>query len=159
MNIWLAPAGLHIERAQLDDAKSLAKLHAAAFFAGWPVGDFMSYLSDPARTPAYVAVNAKHKIAGFAMFRLAGDEAELLTITTDKKMRGKGLAKALLNAAYADLQMSPINKIFLEVEDANTPAIALYKGHGFEEVGQRKAYYPKPDGTAATALILRRALD
>lgn len=159
MNIWMAPAGQHIEPAQLADAKTLAKLHAAVFFRGWPVGDFTQFLNEPHRTPAYVAVDARRRIAGFAMLRLAGDEAELLTITIDRKMRGRGLAKALMQAMFADLQMTPVTKMFLEVDDSNRAAIALYKALGFAEVGQRKAYYPKSDGSAATALILYRALD
>jgi ribosomal-protein-alanine N-acetyltransferase len=155
MNLWLAPSGLHIARGEVRDAPALARLHAAGFYRGWPTTDFEAYLADPKTTPAYVASDARRAISGFAMLRLAEDESELLTIAVDPKSRGRGLGRALLAAAFSDLAMSPVKTMFLEVDETNTPAIALYRGFGFTEIGKRKAYYPKPDGTAATALVMR----
>jgi ribosomal-protein-alanine N-acetyltransferase len=45
--------------------------------------------------------------------------------------------------------------LFLEVEDSNAPALALYERQGFREVARREAYYRKADGSAATALVMR----
>ncbi|WMT87078.1 ribosomal protein S18-alanine N-acetyltransferase [Pelagibacterium sp. 26DY04] len=155
MNLWLAPSGLHIARGEVRDAPALARLHAGGFYRGWPTTDFEAYLADPATTPAYVAVDAKRTVFGFAILRLAEDESELLTIAVDPKKRGKGLGRALLSAAFADLAMSPVRTIFLEVDETNASAIALYRRFGFAEIGKRKGYYPKPDGSAATALVMR----
>lgn len=158
MNLWLAPSGLHIARGEVRDAPALARLHAAGFYRGWPTADFEAYLADPKITPAYVASDARRAISGFAMLRLAEDESELLTIAVDPKSRGRGLGRAMLAAAFSDLAMSPVKAMFLEVDETNAPAIALYRGFGFTEIGKRKAYYPKPDGTAATALVMRAAI-
>lgn len=155
MNFWLAPHGLHVARAEIRDAHTLARLHAAGFYRGWPTSDFEAYLADPQTTPAYVATDAKRNISGFIMVRIAGDESELLTIAVDPKRRGRGLGRALLSAAFADLAMSPVKTMFLEVDETNAPAIALYRRFGFVEIGKRKGYYPKPDGSAATALVMR----
>ncbi|WP_332713157.1 ribosomal protein S18-alanine N-acetyltransferase [Pelagibacterium mangrovi] len=155
MNLWLAPSGLHIARGEVRDAPALARLHAAGFYRGWPTTDFEAYLADPKITPAYVASDARRAISGFAMLRLAEDESELLTIAVDPKSRGRGLGRALLGAAFSDLTMSPVKTMFLEVDETNAAAIALYRGFGFTEIGKRKAYYPKPDGSAATALVMR----
>ncbi|HWJ88237.1 MAG TPA: ribosomal protein S18-alanine N-acetyltransferase [Pelagibacterium sp.] len=155
MNLWLAPAGLHVARGEVRDAPALARLHAGGFFRGWPTAEFEAYLADPATTPAYVATDAKRTIAGFALLRLADDESELLTIAVDPKRRGKGIGRALLAAALSDLTMTPVTTMFLEVDEANGAAIALYRRFGFVPVGTRKAYYPRPDGTAATALVMR----
>lgn len=159
MKLWMAPAGLHVEPGKVDHAETLATLHAGAFYRGWPATEFAAYLNDPERTPAYIAANAKNRIAGFAMLRLAEDEAELLTIVVEPKWRGKGIGAALLRAAFDDLLMTPVRRMFLEVEDANAPAIALYNGLGFAQVAKRKGYYPKPGGEPATALVMRRELD
>ena len=48
-----------------------------------------------------------------------------------------------------------MNHVFLEVEEGNLPAEQLYRHFGFREVGRRKGYYPKPDGTRATAIAMR----
>lgn len=158
MKIWTAPGGLHVEPAGVNDAESIAKLHAGGFYRGWPREDFISYLADPERTPAYVACNGKRRIAGFAMLRLAADEAELITIAVDPKWRGKGVGAALLNAGFADLQMSRATRMFLEVAADNVPALALYRRHGFSEIGRRNGYYARPDGSPATALVMSRNL-
>jgi len=159
MKLWMAPGGLHVEPAMVKDADQLAKLHDAAFYKGWPAPEFASFLSDPHRTPAYIACDAKHRTAGFAMLRLADDEAELLTIVVAPKWQGKGVGGAILRAAMDDLLMTPVRRMFLEVEDANKPAIALYSGLGFDEVAQRAGYYSKPEGEPATALVMRRDFD
>ncbi|AKR57662.1 Ribosomal-protein-S18p-alanine acetyltransferase [Devosia sp. H5989] len=158
MKLWMAPGGLHIEPGRMEDAETLAKLHAGGFYRGWPREDFSAYLME-ANTPAYVACDAGHKkVAGFAMLRLAGDEAELLTIVVDRKWRARGVGAALLRATFDDLMMSPVRKMFLEVDAENQPAIKLYRRHGFGEIGSRKGYYPRPDGSAATALVMARDL-
>jgi len=158
LKLWMAPGGLHIEPGQVEDAEILARLHAAGFYRGWPREDFSAYLLE-ANTPTYVACDARRKtLAGFAMLRMAGDEAELLTIVVDKKWRAKGVGAALLRATFDDLLMSPVRKMFLEVDEQNQPAIKLYRRHGFAEIGKRKGYYPRPDGGAATALVMARDL-
>lgn len=154
----MAPRGLHIEPAETGDAEVLARLHAAGFYRGWPREEFAAYLSAFA-TPAYVACDKHRKIAGFIMVRLASEECELLTIAVDPKWRGKGVGTALLAAALADLRMSRCEKMFLEVAEDNTPAIALYARYGFAEVGRRAGYYARPDGAPATALVMARNLD
>ncbi len=157
MRLWMAPAGLHIEPAQPGDAGELARLHKQGFYRGWPRDEFTAFLSDAA-TPAYVACDAKRRIVGFAMLRLAGDEAELLTIAVDSKWRSKHIGTALLRAVFADLLMSPVRRMFLEVDEQNPAAIKLYNRQGFVQIGSRKGYYAKADGSAATALVMARDL-
>lgn len=158
MKLWLAPRGMHVEPGETGDAGDLARLHAAAFYRGWPESEFTAWLADPAVTPCYVLADGKRRIGGFALLRIAADEAELLTIVIAPKWRGMGMGAALLGAAIEDLLTTPVKTLFLEVEDGNAPARALYRRLGFEQVGERRGYYRKPDGAAATALVMRRAL-
>ena len=44
----------------------------------------------------------------------------------------------------------------LEVRASNAPAIALYRKHGFQTVGQRRNYYQKPDEDALLMTWFRR---
>lgn len=155
--LWMGPNGLHVEPAETRDAQRLAQLHEQSFFRGWPVSDFTAFLADRA-TPAYIACDAKRRIAGFALIRLVADESELLTIAVDPKWRGKGVGRALMQAVFADLMMSPARKMFLEVDEQNRPAIRLYEKLGFSTISRRQGYYPRPDGSAATALVMARDL-
>jgi [ribosomal protein S18]-alanine N-acetyltransferase len=158
MSLWVAPMGLHIALAGTGDAGALARLHAQGFYRGWPRSDFETYLLDPKTTPAYVARDTRRAVHGFMMLRLLDDEAELLTIAVDPARRGRGLGRALLAAGFADLMMTPVRRMFLEVDENNAAAIALYKRFGFETISTRKAYYPRPDGSSATALVMRADL-
>ena len=157
IKLWMAPAGLHIEPGKMADADELARIHAKGFYRGWPTAEFASFLGER-DTPVYIACDAKRRIAGFALIRIAADESELLTIAVDPKWRGKRIGEALLKAAFDDLLMSPAKRMFLEVSEDNANAIKLYRRQGFETISSRKGYYPKPDGTAATALVMARDL-
>lgn len=157
IKLWMAPGGLHIEPGQTRDAADLAAIHAKGFYRGWPSTEFASFLSER-DTPVYVACDAKRRIAGFALVRIAADEAELLTIAVAPKWRGKKLGQALMAAVFDDLLMSPATQMFLEVSEENTAAIKLYQRQGFETISRRKGYYAKPDGSAATALVMKRDL-
>jgi ribosomal-protein-alanine N-acetyltransferase len=157
IRLWMAPGGLHVEPAETADAKELARIHGKSFFRGWPTEDFISFLGDRG-TPAYIACDAKRRIAGFALIRQVADEAELLTIAVDPKWRGKGVGRALMDAVFADLLLSPARKMFLEVDEQNMAAIHLYEKLGFTRISTRRGYYPRPDGSAATALVMARDL-
>lgn len=157
MKLWLGPAGLHIEPAQAKDADAAAKLHAAGFYRGWPREEFAAYITGEG-TPVYVACDAKRKIAGFSMLRHLGDDVELITIAVDNKWRKKGVGGALMRAMVDDLLMSPAKRLVLEVAADNTAALKLYGKFGFKSIGERKGYYPRPDGTPATAIVMARDL-
>lgn len=133
------------------DAEALAALHAAAFARGWSASEFDTFLADPACL--LVA-----RPTGFALARLALDEAELLTIATDPQHRRQGVARSLLSELLALAAARGAAVMFLEVAEDNAPAQGLYTVFGFEAAGRRKAYYPRPDGPAVDALVLRKSL-
>jgi len=136
----------------------VAKLHAASFYRGWPRQDIEAYLIDR-DTPTLVACDAKRRVAGFAMLRLLGDDAELMTIAVDRKFQSKGVGAALLRACFDDLRMTPSKRMILEVAADNPAAIRLYTKMGFKQISERKGYYARPDGQPATALVMARDLD
>jgi ribosomal-protein-alanine N-acetyltransferase len=155
--LWLAPHGLHIEPAQIRDAEALAALHAKGFHRGWPSQDFASYVAGR-ETPVYIACDARRQIAGFAMLRLAADEAELISIAVDPRWRKKGIGRALMHALLEDLQTTAARRLFLEVAADNPAALRLYGGFGFTRIGDREGYYPRDDGRPATAIVMARDL-
>ena len=93
------------------------------------------------------------------MLRLLGDDAELMTIAVEPKFRGKGVGRALLQACFEDLRMTPSRRMILEVAADNPAAIRLYEKLGFKRLSERKGYYARPDGQPATALVMARDLE
>ncbi|MEI2736042.1 MAG: GNAT family N-acetyltransferase [Rhodoblastus sp.] len=94
-------------------------------------------------------------LSGFVLSRRAVDEAEILTIAVDPHARGSGIGTALLGGHLSRLSRLGVSTLFLEVDEANAPALALYRRFGFQQVGRRAAYYAKADGARANALILK----
>lgn len=159
MKLWMAPAGLHVEMANEAHVSAMAKLHGKSFFHGWKESEFSSYLQRPDKNPLYVACDSKGRVAGFMVFSLSGEECELLTINVENKWRKKGIARALLQAGFQDLMSQTVLAMYLEVDEANSPAIALYQHFGFKKVGERPGYYPLKSGGRATALVMRAVLN
>ncbi len=157
MNFWLNPATLHVEPARASDADTIARLHAEGFYRGWTREEFAAYITGEG-TPVHVACDSKRRIAGFAMLRHLGDDVELITIAVDRKWRKKGVGLMLMRALFEATRMSPAKRMLLEVAADNTAALKLYGKLGFEKVGERKGYYPRPDGTPATAIVMARDL-
>jgi ribosomal-protein-alanine N-acetyltransferase len=73
-------------------------------------------------------------------------------------VRKAGVGRDLLRAHLGQVAAAGAERIFLEVDENNAAALALYARLGFVKVGMRQGYYKKPDGKAAAALVMRRDL-
>jgi ribosomal-protein-alanine N-acetyltransferase len=139
-------------------AAQCAELHAVSFAHPWSAEDFEQLLTD-VHVIAHGALDADGKrLCGFILSRLVLDEAEVLTIAVATSLRRKGLGRSLLAANIGQLAGRGAKALFLEVDQDNLAARTLYKSFGFSDVGERKGYYAKADGTRGTALIMRRDL-
>lgn len=160
MIAWLrslfTPGTPAIEAAMPRDAHRLAQLHGASFHRGWGESEFDQMLTE--RNTLVQRLRLGHRVIGFAVSRLAVDEAELLSIAIDAKHRGRGLSRDLLSNHLGHLAGRGIRKVFLEVEENNQPARRLYQRFGFQQVGRRERYYRDSSGQDLNALVLRRDL-
>jgi [ribosomal protein S18]-alanine N-acetyltransferase len=144
-----APA---LSEARPADAAAIAALHKASFQRGWGEEEVYSLLIDK-NVIAHRAVIGR-VMAGFILSRLAAGEAEILSIAIAPKQRGRGLSRPLLDLNLRRLAGLGARTVFLEVDENNAPARALYRRAGFADVGRRKSYYQ----SGANALVLRRDL-
>ena len=128
------------------DTAPLAALHAASFPDPWDSAAIAALLATP-------GTFAFHAHDGFVLARVAAEEGEILTLAVLPAARGKGLGRALLQAAIAHARARGAQSMFLEVGVENPSALALYAGLGFARVGLRKAYLYGKD-----ALVLRLPL-
>jgi ribosomal-protein-alanine N-acetyltransferase len=87
------------------------------------------------------------------------DEAEILNLAVLAAWRRRGQASSLLAAALAQLRDRGVLRIFLEVRESNTAAIAFYNKHEFKAVGRRPAYYRNPDEAALRMMASLPPLD
>ena len=148
---------LAVRATRTTDASRLAKLHAEGFERGWGAGEFEQLLSDET-VIGHVAEARFLRMRGFVLSRVAGPEAEILSIVVSAKARGRGAGALLLGRHLAALQQRGVAALFLEVEEGNAAAIALYRRYAFETVGKRGSYYKRADGSRPAAIVMRRDL-
>jgi len=94
-------------------------------------------------------------LLGFLVARHVPPEWELENIVIAPGARRKYLASQLLAEFIIHARGAGAESIFLEVRESNQPARALYKKHGFEQAGSRRAYYSNP---VEDAIVYRQAL-
>lgn len=82
---------------------------------------------------------------GFIVYRIAVDEAEIITIGVAPDFRRSGIASAMIGIIEKNLKSQGVKKIFLEVASNNTAAQKLYENMGFGTVGIRPKYYDGVD--------------
>jgi ribosomal-protein-alanine N-acetyltransferase len=153
---WRSGGVAVVEPAGLRDAARLAQLHGASFHRGWGEGEFEVMLTE--RNTLVHRLRQGRRVIGFAVSRMAADEAEILSVAIDAAERGRGLSRDLLMTHLGHLAGRGVRTVFLEVEENNRPARRLYEWAGFGVVGRRERYYQQPGGEQLNALLMRRDL-
>jgi len=153
---WWNRAAPAVEPATLRDAPALAHLHAASFHRGWDEAEFEAMLRE--QNTLVHRLRRGRSVIGFAVSRLAADEAEILSIAVAAGERGRGLSRGLLLTHLGHLAGRGVRTVFLEVEENNQPARRLYDKAGFTVAGRRERYYRQAGGKELNALVMRRDL-
>jgi [ribosomal protein S18]-alanine N-acetyltransferase len=144
-SVWTAGAG---------DASAMAAIHADCFARSWDERAMLETLAVPGTLSLFAARAADEPPQGLLIARTATDEAEILTLCIQPSHRRRGLAQALLATAIVALRASRARRLFLEVEEGNAAALALYRGAGATEVGGRRGYYEHGANAAIFCLAL-----
>ena len=97
------------------------------------------------------------KILGFIIISLTTDECHILNICVAREFQRQGLGQKLLNFVMDHAKKRGAGIIYLEVRRTNTRAIQLYEKNQFYLIGERKDYYPIPNGYE-DALIFAKTL-
>jgi ribosomal-protein-alanine N-acetyltransferase len=140
--------------------KILAELHREDFVRPWTDGEFEQLLAeDTVFGFAGMEIGkGGTRPVGFVLARVAAGEAEILTLAVARSHRRAGLGWQLMDAVLRELHAARVQALFLEVDETNAGAVALYRRLGFHQVGKRPAYYKGADNTRTGALVMRRDL-
>lgn len=107
------------------------------------------------------AEDAPDTLVGYCVLMPSVDEISLLNIAIDPVHQRQGWAKKILSVMEDQAVVKNLQKLFLEVRAGNESAIGLYKKMGYQQVGIRKAYYPKQAGQGdqrEDALVMMKEL-
>lgn len=150
---------VELTQGDVRDVATVDTLMRAAFEPrygeAWTPGQCLGVLALPGVWLTLAHVDSQP--AGFTLTRAIAGEAELLLIATAPKRRRKGVGAALLRAAIAEAAARRAARLHLEVRAGNE-AIALYRSHGFAQVGERRGYYRGQDGRTYDAHTYARVL-
>ncbi|MEM0899889.1 MAG: N-acetyltransferase [Pseudomonadota bacterium] len=149
---------LVLEEATANHARMLADLHAKSFTRGWTDGEFLEILGKPTACGFVLRPAGKRakEIVAFVLARSVAGETEILTIAVASNWRRYGCGRRLMDEVLRKAHADRVESVFLEVDEGNKAAVALYKKLGFIQVGTRDGYYRKQAGENAAALVMRR---
>lgn len=143
-----------IRKLQQSDVYSVVLLHQSGMGqAAWSESQWQSVLSG--RYRSYV-IELAGEIAAVAVFHCLFEELELQTVAVSLLARRQGLAQKLI--AHAVARESDAERLLLEVDADNRPAVALYEKLGFETTAVRKNYYAHSSGSG-DALLMTKSIE
>ena len=92
--------------------------------------------------------------AGFINFWVLRPQVQLNAVVVSAKALRSGVASALIGKLEEYAKKSACCEVDLEVNERNSPALALYGKLGFQEIGLRPKFYNGSDA----AVLMRQTL-
>jgi [ribosomal protein S18]-alanine N-acetyltransferase len=123
----------------------------------WTHGNFVDSLA--AGHLAQVLRTADGALAAYCVAMAGVQEMHLLNLTVSPPWQGRGHARTLLDALTAHCRQQCSEALWLEVRVSNQRARTVYARYGFEEVGQRRGYYPAAAGQREDACVMRLPIE
>lgn len=144
---------VEIRKMEIEDIKKLSNILLSDFDDFWSVSTLEKEYENE-NTYCYI-VQRNKEIVGFAVLWKVLDEMNINNIVIKKDFRHLGIGTIFLEHLINEtLFFDDVKTITLEVNQANIPAIKLYKKYKFEIIGIRKNYY----GINENAIIMTRIL-
>jgi ribosomal-protein-alanine N-acetyltransferase len=94
-----------------------------------------------AKYPGWV-IEDQGAVAGFVLLSLVLGECHILNLCVHPSLQRRGLGRQLMAYALEWAKAQGAGIVYLEVRRSNLPAILLYQGMNFKQIGERKDYYP-----------------
>ncbi len=146
-----------IRQVTQSEAEILTYIHEKCFPRYWNRQAFTDFFAVK-DTFAFLVEEGAEPIA-MTVYRVALDQADVMTIGVLPQWRRRGIAKMLVGKIISDCKDLGVKKLFLEVEDGNSAGLRLYEQYGFEHISRRKLYYKQLDGSLTDALVMVKKLD
>ncbi|MEF9959855.1 MAG: ribosomal protein S18-alanine N-acetyltransferase [Niameybacter sp.] len=133
---------MDIRKATLGDVQSIYEIEVDSFSVPWSLESIAKELESS--VAYYLIAEEEGQVLGYAGLWNVVGEGQITNIAVRPSGRRKGIGKQLIEGLMSYGQDRALEVLILEVRASNEPAINLYTGAGFTEVGKRKNYYTKP---------------
>ena len=118
----------------------------------WSAAQFREELSGVPRTRKYLVALDENDLIGYAGIAIAGDVADIHTLSIVPTHRNRGIASEMLRQLESWAMEKGIHAFMLEMREGNAEAQPLYEKHGYSIVSRRDNYY----APGIHALIMRK---
>jgi ribosomal-protein-alanine N-acetyltransferase len=139
---------LVIAAAAMEDVADIVALERGAVEAPhWPEAMYRAIVAETGEGElrrCLLVAKDDGELAGFAVGRVLGVEAELESVAVRSSVRRMGVGRALCGAVMAWAREQGAHGMEREVRASSAGAISLYDGMGFAVVGRRPEYYAGP---------------
>ena len=139
---------MNIRKAELEDLNEIYNIEKKVFNDYWSLDLIKSEIIEKKYSRVTV-LELEKKIIGYIFQRKIYDENHIINLAIDIPYQHKGYGKFLLMKILE--KDSNDTNVFLEVKEANLPAVKLYIDLGFEEVDRKERYYS--DGSNAIFML------
>jgi len=144
---------MKIRNAIIDDAKEIFNIEKKVFKDHWSLKSIKSELNNLKYSKISV-LEIERKIIGYVFQRIIDDQNHIINVAIDIPFQHKGYGRFLLKNILKEDSYD--TNVFLEVKEANFPAVKLYTDLGFEEVQRKDGYYS--DGSSAIFMLKRNKI-
>ncbi len=137
-----APVKLDLKRMTHDHVSQVMQIEQATFKPSWT--DISFHILIDRGCESWV-LEADKCIVGYVICQVEGSLAHILNICVDRRWRGQGYGRKLLNHILNQLD-THVEHAVLEVRRSNRKALNLYLSCGFLRQSIKPGYYPADDG-------------
>jgi ribosomal-protein-alanine N-acetyltransferase len=118
----------------------------------WSAAQFREELAGVPKDRKYLVALEGNEIIGYGGIALAGDVADIHTLTVLPAFRRRGIATEILHQLEEWASSKGITSFMLEMREGNVQAQPLYEKHGYSVISRRDNYY----SSGLHALIMRK---
>lgn len=130
-----------IRAANKNDISSVAAMESAFIECAWTERQLSeAFASD---TYSFFIDEEKRSRRRVRVYSWIADEGDVCNIAVDPAFRHTGKATGILKVMEEKAKERNVTRLFLEVSELNSAAIALYLKNGFRELYRRANYYGK----------------
>jgi [ribosomal protein S18]-alanine N-acetyltransferase len=137
----VASSPAHLRAYRPSDFETLYRIDQICFPKGIAYGRFELKVYLRSEGTHCVVAETAGEIAGFILTELIVDEAHIITLDVLEDYRRQGIGTLLLSASEEKMTSRGGKRIVLETATTNKAAIALWKKHGYRQLGTIEGYY------------------
>jgi ribosomal-protein-alanine N-acetyltransferase len=124
-----------------SDFETLYRIDRVCFPEGIAYGRFEMKVYLRAEGSYCLLAESGGNVAGFILAELAPDEGHIITLDVLEEYRRRGIGSLLLSTAEKEAASRGGKRMVLETATTNKAAIALWRKHGYRQLGTIEDYY------------------